>query len=110
MAYTSQQRKGWAHENRIKHQLLELGECTRAPQSGAYTGECDLKWTYSLRRWEIDCKYGKAWGMKRHRDRLEKADICIDNSAREIPLVILTLPKFLELLEPSLIRKTVEAA
>ena len=98
MTYTSAQRKGWEHENKIKKQLLELGRCDRSPMSGSYTGECDLKWLIANRFWEIDCKYGKAWTMKRHRDRLEKSDICIDNSAREVPLVIMPLPKLLELL------------
>lgn len=92
MTYTSQQRKGWVHENKTKAHLLEIGgEVTRAPQSGAYTGEQDLTWKFGLMTLYVDCKYGKDWIAKRHRRRLEKAQICIDNSARQEPLVFMTL-------------------
>lgn len=99
MAYTSAQAKGWRHEDKIRKTLNDFdGVCKRAPQSGAYTGEPDLTWTYANRIWTIDCKYGKDWQMKRHRNRLEGADFCCDNSARQIPLITAPLPKWLELL------------
>jgi hypothetical protein len=92
--------KGYRHECKVRKDFKDagFGEVSRAHQSGAYTGEQDLKVLIDGRYWTIDCKCGGDWKMKRHRDRLENADICVDGADREIPLATLPLPKLLELL------------
>jgi Holliday junction resolvase len=92
--------KGYRHECKVRRDFEDDGYAvTRAHQSGAYTGEQDLKVLINGRYWTIDCKCGADWKMKRHRARLEKADICADTSDREIPLATLPLAKLLELLK-----------
>jgi hypothetical protein len=90
--------KGYRFECKIRKELEPFGKVRRSHASGAYSGEPDLEWLWDLRYWTIDCKAGDGWEGKRHRARLEKADICLDGPDRKIPLVILTLPKLLELM------------
>lgn len=95
MTLTPMQRKGLKHENQTRAHLLEIGgEIDRAPQSGAWTGDPDLKWSLGLMTLYVDCKYGKDWIAKRHRKRLEKAQICVDRAAHENPLVFMELETF----------------
>jgi hypothetical protein len=94
--------KGYRHECKTRKAFedADLGIPSRAHQSGAYTGEPDLKWLDNKGRyWTIDCKCGADWKMKRHRARLEGADICVDTTDREIPLATLPLVKLLELIK-----------
>lgn len=90
--------KGYRFECKIRERLRPDGEVTRAHASGSYTGEADLSLARVVdgRTWTFDCKAGDGWKGKRHRDRLEKADACLDGPDREEPLVIMTLAKFLE--------------
>jgi Holliday junction resolvase len=92
--------KGYRNECKIRRDFEDAGYgVERAHQSGAYTGEPDLKVLIEGRYWTIDCKCGADWKMKRHRARLEKADVCVDTTDREIPLATLPLAKLLELIK-----------
>jgi hypothetical protein len=92
--------KGYRNESKIRKILEELGLVTRAHQSGAYTGEADLTWfPGNVQAYTVDCKSGDGWSGKRHRVRLEAADICVDSPDREIPIIIMPLPKFIHLLK-----------
>jgi hypothetical protein len=91
--------KGYRNECKIRKDFEDAGYgVERAHQSGAYTGEPDLKVLIDGRYWTIDCKCGGDWKMKRHRARLENADINVDGADREIPVASLLLPKLLELI------------
>jgi hypothetical protein len=92
--------KGYRHECKVRKDFQDagFGEVTRAHQSGAYTGEQDLKVLIDGRFWTIDCKCGADWKMRRHRARLEGADVCVDGADRQIPVATLLLPKLLELI------------
>jgi alpha-mannosidase len=92
--------KGYRNECKIRRNFEDAGYAVeRAHQSGAYTGEPDLKVLIDGRYVTIDCKCGGDWKMKRHRARLENADICVDSADRDIPIASLPLPKLLELLK-----------
>jgi hypothetical protein len=92
--------KGYRNECKIRRNFEDAGYAVeRAHQSGAYTGDPDLKVLIDGRYVTIDCKCGADWKMKRHRARLENADICVDGADRDIPIASLPLPKLLELLK-----------
>jgi hypothetical protein len=101
--------KGYRFECKIREDLLKYFDpkfVSRAHRSGAYTGEQDLTFKHDNRMWTIDCKSGDGWEGKRHRARLETADMCIDGPDRKVPLLIMPWPKGLEFAgfkEPKLI-------
>lgn len=74
-----------------------LGSCERTFMSGAYTGDCDLKWTFNNRLWKGSCKIKKD-GFKFDYAELEDSDILFKRSDRNPALVTMTLAKFLEIL------------
>lgn len=89
-------RKGYRLETQVQHQLAQYGPCERTFMSGAYKGDCDLKWYHRFRFWRVDCKSRAASFLKDYR-RLERSDILIDKADRKIPIVKMLLPKFLEI-------------
>jgi len=91
--------KGYRFEKAVQLILGTIGDCTRTFMSGAYTGACDLVWTWQLRMWGVSCKVKKD-GYKTIYDELEKddTDLMVFRSDRKpaiIALYLHDLPEFL---------------
>ena len=89
--------KGYRLEAETRAELSKYGRCDRSHQSGAYTGQQDLKWLWRFRFWEIQCK-AEADGFKTDYKLLEKADIIVKRADRKPRLYTMTESKFLEMI------------
>lgn len=84
--------KGYRFEKKVQAWLVHIGECTRSMMSRG----ADLTLVRNFARWKVSCKC-RAKGLKFIGDQLEEHDIFAFGADREIPIVAMHLPKFIEL-------------
>jgi hypothetical protein len=92
--------KGYRFERKVQAWLAHLGECTRSMMSRG----ADLTLTFSLRKWSVSCKC-RANAFKFVYDELSKEyedgttpDILALGADRQLPVICMLAPKFLELM------------
>ena len=84
--------KGARFENKMRDSFSKLGPCKRSFMSRG----ADLIWEFLFRRWSVSCKCKKN-GYRSLYKELETYDILCLGADREIPIVAMLEPKFVEL-------------
>jgi hypothetical protein len=85
--------KGYRFERKVQAWLAHLGECTRSMMSRG----ADLTLTFSLRKWSVSCKC-RANKFGFIYNELETNDIVALGADRQMPIICMLAPKFLELM------------
>jgi hypothetical protein len=85
--------KGYRFEKKVQAWLVHLGHCARSMMSRG----ADLTLTFQLRDWSISCKC-RANKFGFIYDELENADIVALGADRQLPIIAMLAPKFIELL------------
>lgn len=85
--------KGYRFEKKVQAWLVHLGECARSMMSRG----ADLTLTYSLRKWSVSCKCrANKFGFLY--DELEEHDILALGADRQMPIICMLAPKFIEMM------------
>jgi hypothetical protein len=84
--------KGYRFEKKVQAWLVHLGTCVRSMMSRG----ADLTLERGLRRWTFSCKCKEGSICKLIDRELENNDFFVWGYDRGIPLIAMTLPKFVE--------------